>query len=215
MKSVFLILLALRILFPSGSAVEAEKIFGKEYFPQTSKAKMLFDSNLGETTLNISTKENKSQYIYESGSITYKQTFRFTEKGIFLLKTESKALFFGNTVYYKKPVLRLPFPMSVGQKWTWSGYEYRDEDDSSAITFSGEVVTEEEIKTPAGRFQVIKVKTKIRYSSGEYDYLTEWYAPNVGLVKLEANGKASGIAGLIKKLFGLQTITFELKKLNV
>ena len=197
-----------------GDENNPEKVFGKEYFPQKANGKMLFDSNLGETSLNILSFENKSTYSYKSGSISYKQHFRFLSKGIYLLKTESKALFFGTSAYYKKPILRLPFPFIVGQKWNWKGYEYFSENDSSALSVTGEIISEEIIEVPAGKYETIKVKTKLLYSSGEVDYLTEWYAPNIGVVKFESIGKTSGLGGVIKKLFGLQTIVFELKQVK-
>lgn len=51
-------------------------------------------------------------------------------------------------------------------------------------TFRGEEV----IEVPAGRFRTLLVDTEFAYQTGQKRLWRRWYAPGVGMVKLEADG---------------------------
>ena len=70
----------------------------------------------------------------------------------------------------EKPVPLLKMPAKVGTKW---------ESDSGQHT----VTKEEEVEVPAGKFPAIRVELV----SGASKTLL-WFAPNVGLVKMQSEG---------------------------
>jgi hypothetical protein len=86
--------------------------------------------------------------------------------------------------------------------------------DTSLLTIEGEVLAEELIFTPAGQFLCLKVQQKVETVGGSSSIVTEWLAPNIGIVKSHSVLEGKGFTGLVQKVFGLDEITFELARVE-
>ncbi len=75
-----------------------------------------------------------------------------------------------------RPLLKLPLRPET--RWGWRGVF----SSPGPIIESNEVFPSESVETPAGRFDAVKVETRIG-SQGETAVRTSWFAPDVGLVK--------------------------------
>ncbi|RJP73994.1 MAG: hypothetical protein C4539_00840 [Ignavibacteriales bacterium] len=199
--------------FEPESPNSSEKLtYGKEYFPLKNNLKFIYDSNIGTTEAEIKTEGKSFTLNINAGSLTYKQTLMSNEKGIYMTRVCSKAYFFGKTITYSKPLLRLPLPITLGSTWQWIGYEI-DDGDSTRLVVNGSIIGIESINTKVGKFDCIKVVLKMT-SGNETSYETEWLAPEIGIVKSEAKISGSGISGLIQKLMGLSEIKFLLARIK-
>ena len=110
--------------------------------------------------------------------------------GVKILKTYSKTpgwiLYHGENyleheglqVTYDPPRQFMPRPLTVGQKWEWSGK------DSTQVEYreSSRVAGSETVKVAAGTFRALKVVTEV-ISGSATKTRTDWYADAVGLVK--------------------------------
>ena len=184
-----------------------------DYYPLSDKQRFIYDSNLGETEAEINLVDSAFVLDYESSGISYKQTLLKRTDGIYLIKTENKALFFGKSITYEKPVLLLPFPFAVGQTWTWQGNQFIG-DDTVAIILTGKIIGQETLQTKAGKFNCAVVNTVLSEKDGKSNSVTEWFAPSVGIVKAHAQMQGSGIGWLIQKLMGLNEVTFQLAEIK-
>ena len=84
---------------------------------------------------------------------------------------------------YDKPLLRIPFPVQIGQEWRWDGKEFIN-DETHTVNLKGKATKIETITTPAGKFETLKVETSLETSEGTKNILTEWYAKDLGMVKM-------------------------------
>jgi hypothetical protein len=190
--------------------MESNKQFGFEYFPLNTDVSYFYDSNAGDTEAGVDPSGEQLVLTYDAGKISYEQQFFKGEDGIYLTRTESSALiFFGTTVTYPEPVLRLPLPLQVGKKWTWEGFEIAD-GDTGTLTISGEAIAEEVVKTPVGEFNCIKIQLRIESEHGSKNTITEWLAPEIGVVKFHAAIEGTGLAAFLQYIFGLDELTFDL-----
>jgi len=147
---------------------------------------------------------------FDAGKILYEQQFFKGEDGIYLTRTESHALiFFGTTVTYPEPVLRLPFPLQVGKKWKWEGFEIAG-GDTGRLTIEGEALAEEIVTTSVGEFSCLKIQLKIESEHGSKNTVTEWLAPGIGVVKFHALLEGTGLTAFLQDIFGLDELTFDL-----
>ena len=107
----------------------SDKTYGKEYFPTEIKKTLIYDSSFGDLELKVTKDKNIHLFSYDSEKFKYRQKLFVDDKGLFVNETyqKIKLLLFltkeGNYVY-DKPLLRIPFPVKVGQEWTWDGKEY-------------------------------------------------------------------------------------------
>lgn len=65
-----------------------------------------------------------------------------------------------------------------------------------AFLSNGRVEGFESVTTPAGTFNCLKVSYRAQYKVmlfSEKSYVTEWYAPNVGLVKRQETDKKGNL----------------------
>jgi hypothetical protein len=153
--------------------IETVKQYGFEYFPLKTDVSYLYDSNAGETEAGINPIGEELVLTFDAGKISYEQQFFKGEEGIYLTRTASSALiFFGTTVTYPEPVLRLPLPLQVGKKWTWEGFEIAD-GDTGRLTIEGEALAEEIVQTPVGEFSCLKIQLKIESEHGSKNTVTE------------------------------------------
>lgn len=193
--------------------VDEDKSYGSEYFPLKKNVLYKFDSNLGETTGKITNKGNIYTFAYEASNMSYKQSMISNAKGVYLVRTESKAFMFENIITYSKPLLRVPFPLEIGKTWNWQGYEVND-GDSVALSVKGQVLREETVETKMGKLKCVAVALEINSEKGSYAKMTEWLAPNIGIVKLEAKVKGGGITGFLQRMMGLDEIYFHLTEIK-
>jgi|GEM_PF-2477727 len=190
------------------------EVFGEEYFPLKEKSEFVFDSNIGSTKAAVYKEGSSMVFKYESGPITYNQSLSKAANGIYLTKVTSKALLWGSSVTYNKPVLRLPLPLRIGNKWSWHGYEI-DNGDTTALSLYGFAQAVETIKTKAGQFRCLKVMIKIISGKGETSTEAEWLAPGIGIVRSMAKiDGGSGVTALIRRMMGLQEIKFSLSEIK-
>jgi hypothetical protein len=194
----------------SFEVIRANKEYGKEYFPLNIGKVYHFDSNVGETTAEFKPDDNGVILTFDAPNMEYKQTLLQKDEGIFLTRTETSAfMFFGNDIKYTEPVLRIPFPVKQGDKWEWHALETEDED-TTKLTIKGEILGEEFVTTPAGKFKSLKIRQYVSSEGGSSNVLTEWFAPQIGLVKSHAVLEGQGITGMIQDLLGFDEVQFEL-----
>jgi len=195
--------------------LESDKHYGFEYFPLNTEISYVYDSNAGETESGVVPSGEELVLTFDAGKISYEQQFFKGEDGIYLTRTESSALlFFGTTVTYPEPVLRLPLPLKVGKKWTWEGFEIAD-GDTGSLTIRGEALAEEKVKTPLGEFDCLKIQLKVESEHGSKNTVTEWLAPGIGVVKFHAALEGTGLTAFLQDIFGLDELTFDLTGFDV
>jgi hypothetical protein len=195
-----------------------EKSFGQEYFPTEIKKTLIYDSSFGELELKVTKENNVKLFSYDSDKFKYRQKLFVNDKGLFVNETyqKIKLLLFitkeGNYVY-DKPLLRIPFPVQVGQEWTWDGKEFVN-DETHTVNIKGKATKFETIALPAGTFETLKVETTLQTSNGTKNVLTEWYAKDYGMVKMLVSIEGGGMLGFARDILGYGTIKFELKEVR-
>lgn len=212
MTRIILFLFTFLILLHS---IGDDKKYGKEYTPGLNKSKFNYLTSFGETNANIDIINDRLIVFMKSDKFTYKQTFKITEEGLYLLEVYQKVkpvFFYTNerNVTYDKPLLKLSYPMWVGKEWISERTEYFD-DDSTKLKVHCKVIAEEEVNTLAGKFTALRIQTSMKASDGSENIVNEWIAPNLGTVKVVLTMKGGGILGTIRKILGYGEITFELK----
>ncbi|MGQ9644199.1 MAG: TapB family protein, partial [Ignavibacterium sp.] len=189
----------------------------KNYFPLNTNNVLVYNSDIGETELTI--KYQSEFYISEfrGEDFLYRQKLKISNDGIFVDETyqKIKVLLFINKesrFNYDKFLPRIKYPFIVGQSWHWEGYEFNEEEKYSLKVKS--VVDEKNIVTvPAGKFEAIKVITTIESSSGTKNTVTEWYAEDIGIVKMNIKIEGGGLMGILKDVLGYGELNFELKEI--
>ncbi|MBK7229260.1 MAG: hypothetical protein IPH97_10450 [Ignavibacteriales bacterium] len=189
-----------------------------EYFPTDKKNQFVYDSDFGESILQVDKELNLNIFTFTGDDFTYRQKLLINDEGVFVKETYQKMKLFlvfnkEGTFSYSEPLPRIKFPLEVGKTWEWKGTEYED-DDKNTINLSAKVEKSEKLKVPAGTFETVKLVTIINSSAGTRNVVTEWYAKNVGLVKMSAIIEGGGIIGTARDLMGLGDIVFELKEIK-
>jgi hypothetical protein len=200
------------------NTLNSDKTFGKEYFPTEIKKTLLYNSSFGDLELKVTKEKNVYLFSYDSEKFKYRQKLFVNDNGLFVNETyqKIKLLLFitkeGNYVY-DKPLLRIPFPVKVGQEWTWDGKEFVN-DETHTVNIKGKASKFETITLPAGKFETLKVETTLETSNGTKNLLTEWYAKDIGMVKMLVSIEGGGMLGFARDILGYGTITFELKEIK-
>jgi len=200
------------------NTLNSDKTFGKEYFPTEIKKTLLYNSSFGDLELKVTKEKNVHLFSYDSEKFKYRQKLFVNDNGLFVNETyqKIKLLLFitkeGNYVY-DKPLLRIPFPVKVGQEWTWDGKEFVN-DETHTVNIKGKASKFETITLPAGKFETLKVETTLETSNGTKNLLTEWYAKDLGMVKMLVSIEGGGMLGFARDILGYGTITFELKEIK-
>lgn len=195
-----------------------DKTFGKEYFPTELKKTLIYDSSFGDLELKVTKENNIYLFSYDSEKFKYRQRLFVNDNGLFVNETyqKIKLLLFitkeGNYVY-DKPLLRVPFPVKIGQEWKWDGKEFIN-DETHTVNLKGKVTKIETITTPAGKFETLKVETTLETSEGTKNILTEWYAKDLGMIKMLVSIEGGGMLGFARDILGYGTILFELKEIR-
>ncbi len=231
MKNYFLIIIFIPalIFIPSdfysqskenkvSTTLNSDKTYGKEYFPTEIKKTLIYDSSFGDLELKVTKEKNVHLFSYDSEKFKYRQKLFVDDKGLFVNETyqKIKLLLFitkeGNYVY-DKPLLRVPFPVQIGQEWSWNGKEFIN-DETHTVNLKGKAAKIETITLPAGKFETLKVETALETSEGTKNILTEWYAKDLGMVKMLVSIEGGGMLGFARDILGYGTITFELKEIR-
>lgn len=190
-----------------------EKIFGFEYFPLKNGTKSKFSTSIGKADYIVKSANKQYSIVIDGMGVTYTQNYYADQSGVYITKTENKALFTHNLFTYNKPLLKYPFPLKLNQTWNWSGIEYND-DNQRRLDVFGKVLGEETIITKTGKYNCLKVYLKLTAADGKVTQIYEWLAPNIGIVRQISTLQGEGIASILQKLFGLEKISFELIELN-
>ncbi|MCK7524755.1 MAG: DUF3108 domain-containing protein [Ignavibacteriales bacterium] len=178
----------------------------------------MYNSSFGDLELKVTKEKNVHLFSYDSEKFKYRQKLFVNDNGLFVNETyqKIKLLLFitkeGNYVY-DKPLLRIPFPVKVGQEWTWDGKEFVN-DETHTVNIKGKASKFETITLPAGKFETLKVETTLETSNGTKNLLTEWYAKDIGMVKMLVSIEGGGMLGFARDILGYGTITFELKEIK-
>ena len=184
------------------------KLFNSAYMPLKDGINYIYDSSFGQTEMSMEKEDSTFRVSYNGAGIEYSQNLHNSNGHILLTKTENEILFWGKTVTYESPVTRIPFPIKIGDTWSWTGMQSIEEY-SGEVTISGELLAEESITTEAGTFECIKIEMTIKIRR-KTDRLIEWLAPGIGIVKSEAHLASGGFTGTIQSILGLDVIEFEL-----
>jgi Protein of unknown function (DUF3108) len=109
---------------------------------------------------------------------------RITDKGIFRVSSLGTV--------YDAPYCVLRLPLKVGETWTsevGSG-------GNVTSTFKYKAIKEEDVQVPAGKFRAFRIEVDLD-NSGRAGRSTIWYAPQVGVVKMDHE---DGDAGYVRTL---------------
>ena len=159
-----------------------------DYFPlRVGDSWTYRNSEEGGYTLKVLSEEPQSggpaRYVVELLSGVRILHVYSKAEGWVLFHSENYSEHEGLQATYDPPRQYLPNPLVVGQKWEWTGkdptqVEYRERSNVAAV---------EKVSVPAGKFRAMKVVTEIT-GGGASKTRTNWYAPDVGLVKSTTNG---------------------------
>lgn len=199
--------------------IELDKpVLSNEYFPVNKNKILLYDSDFGESELKVTKESNLNVFTFSGDDFTYRQKLLVNDSGVFVKETYQKikvllVLSSEGTFTYSDPLPRIKFPINAGNAWNWKGKEF-DEDEVHTLDVNSKIENVETIKVPAGTFKAIKIYTTVNSSKGTKSKVTEWYAKDIGLVKMIADVEGGGIIGTARDLLGLGEIVFELKEIK-
>lgn len=193
-------------------------LFTSEYFPILTNKILIFDSDFGDAELKISRNKDLNVFSLESTDFIYSQKLLIDQNGVFVKETYQKInVLFGltkeGTLTYNEPLPRIKFPFEAGKKWSWKGKEF-DEDDTYILNVNSRIDNIEKVTVPAGTFDAIKLITNVKSTKGTKSFVTEWYAKDIGLIKMIAVVEGGGVIGAARDLLGLGEIVFELKEIK-
>lgn len=194
-------------------------VLSNEYFPINKNKILIYDSDFGESELKISKESDLNVFTFSGDDFTYRQKLLINESGVFVKETYQKikvllVLSSEGTFTYSDPLPRIKFPVESGKTWNWKGKEYDDED-VHTLDLNSRIEKVENIKVPAGTFEAIKMFTAVTSSRGTKSKVTEWYAKDIGLIKMIADVEGGGIIGTARDILGLGEIVFELKEIKM
>lgn len=93
-------------------------------------------------------------------------------------------------------------PLTIGAKWSWSGKDIGAND----VSEESQVIGQEWVEVPAGRFQATKLLSKVTQGGGVAEK-TYWYVDGVGVVKCTTEAKSA--AGLFSYNYVLIDYSFK------
>ncbi len=192
--------------------------FGREYFPIDGRLTLFYTSTFGDTKSSITRDGNSYLFSNSADGFKYRQKLEVDSSGVFIDRTyqKFKVLLFitkEGTYIYSKPLLRIPFPLYKGREWNWSGAQFSG-GDTSSVDLSGECFGIDTLSTGAGKFTAVKVRSTLTTSDGTKNIITEWYAKNIGLIKMHVEVQGGGIMGVMRDILGYGDIDFRLKKIE-
>lgn len=185
-----------------------------EYFPIENK-QLKYESNFGDVSLNIDKDNQYNVFTLEGDNFLYRQKLLVNDKGVFVKEVYQKVRVFliinqEESFTYSELFPRIKLPLTDGKTWNWEGQEIM-ENEINTINLSATVIGIEKVKVPAGSFEAVKVQTNITSTSGSKNIVNEWYAKNIGMVKMTAKLEGGGLVGTFRDLLGYGELIFELK----
>jgi len=197
---------------------ENVSILSSDYFPVTTNKTLIYDSDFGEAELKITKEKNLDVFTFSGEDFIYRQKLLINDDGVFVKETYQNITLMlilskEGKLTYNEPLPRIKFPFNSGNKWNWKGKEF-DEDDTYILDLNAKIENIEKVKVPAGAFDAIKLVTTVKSTKGTKSYVTEWYAKDIGLIKMVAVVEGGGVIGTARDLLGLGEIVFELKEIE-
>ncbi len=186
----------------------------EKYFPLDTEVNYLFDTNFGDVEAFMEWKDEEIFITYETSGIFYQQSYISKSDGIYVTSSKNEILFFGNDVKYSEPVLRFPKNLKQGMTWAWDGFEIVNEEDTVSLSVKGKVVGYETVSTELGDLSCVKIESIFTEYGTKTNYLTEWLAPQIGIVKAEAVLKGDGFAAWLQEFLGFDQLYFDLIEIN-
>ena len=222
MKKRFINIIFLILLFTAlnDASLNNEKTpaIKNSYFPVNNSIELIYNSSFGECITTYTQDGELTISSSEADDFEYRQALIIKEDGIFVAETYQYLKIFlfiskEATSTYGKPLLRFPLPLLPGMEWEWEGDEYSD-GDTSKVKVTGKVIGKEFVMTDAGRFEAIRIESLVEGSSDLKNRVTEWFAEDIGLIKVEAIIEGGGLMGFVRDIFGYGVIEFELKEIR-
>jgi hypothetical protein len=139
------------------------------------------NGSIYESTEVVSKVERKGDAVRVTSSLRLngggpdERTFEASAKGIFFVAHKGKER------ASPRPDLRLP--AKVGDTWTWE----QEEPGFAPAKLTWTIAKWEEVEVPAGKFQALRVDSKLESPRTPTLTGTYWYAPGIGVVKSVLN----------------------------
>jgi hypothetical protein len=175
-----LVLLSLLVF----AAPPAPKTTAEDFYPAKVGTKWVYEDQTGELTSAVSAVERKAGETvvtvlrdHGAGPPSPLEILVLSENGMFRVEAGG--------MKFDQPVCLVRFPIREGDKWDVkvSGPKQLKHEKGSATT-----VGFEEVEVPAGKFKALRVEKIVTTSTGVPLRSTFWYAPGVGLVKMNHVG---------------------------
>lgn len=194
------------------------KTFGKEYFPYYPNKTMIYKTPFGDAVTKVTLNKGVYSVKNDGEKFQYHQELLAGNSGIEITRVYQKFKLMAfitkeNSVTYNRPVMRTPMPLTEGKSWSWSGVEYVN-GDSDKVYVTGKIVGIEHVKVPAGQFDALKIETVFKHDDSGNNKITDWIAPNIGIVKTRIDINGGGLIGFIRTVMGYDEIVFELKEIK-
>lgn len=198
-------------------AKEKGKALGNEYFPYYLNKTMIYNSPFGDAITKVTL--NNGVYTIKSDGVkfAYHLELLSSGNGLEIKKIYQKFVLLAfitkeNSVSFNRPVPRFPVPFTEGKTWAWSGIEYAN-GDSEMVYVTGKIAGIEKVTVPAGQYEALKIETTFKHDDTGSNTVTDWIAPDVGIVKIKIAINGGGLIGFIRSLLGYDEIIFELKEI--
>jgi hypothetical protein len=171
---------------PSSSSGGASSTGSKDYFPLSVGDSWKYrsttaDGKQSEFTIKVLNEEKENGntlYLVETVSTFQPIHDWYSKPGGWVLMHRQEYVKTGNKAEYQPTKQFLKNPLTSGDTWKWKGTGMM----GVAIDESNEVSGPEAVSVPAGKFETMKVTTKV-VQGGAPVTKTYWYAPGVGMVK--------------------------------
>jgi DUF3108-like len=191
---------------------------GLEYFPLLNNYTLIYESDFGETKSEMSYENGYYLFKNDGDDFKYYQKLLINNDGVYILETYQKIHIFlfinsEGTFHYNKPLLRIPLPLEAGEEWDTKDLQI-DDNDTTTVNLNGKVIGTDTVTTPAGKFNTIKIESTLITSHGTKNIITEWFAKNVGMVKMHLAIEGGGAMGIVRDLLGYGDISFVLKEID-
>lgn len=219
-KFILWMIIAVSTAILADGPLKDTSTFGKEYLPYNPKLVLVYDSDFDETLSKTDLIANGIiQHENKASNFTYRQNFSMHADGLYITETYQRIkvlLLFKveKKVTYNKDLLKIPYPVKTGQQWSCDRTEYLDNGDSNKISLTTKCIGAEVLKLKVGTFNTMKTESVIKSSDGSTNYVEEWIAPNVGLVKTRIKMVGGGLTGTVRDVLGLGELNFELVEIR-
>jgi len=199
-----IIILAI-VFLTAGASAQKSEAPAADYFPLRVGDSWTYRMADGGTEYSLKVIGEKKQ---TDGTVRFqveklagaKVLLSFSKKdGWVLLHSETYSEHEGLEAKYEPAKQYLKNPLVAGAQWGWQGTDYTQ----TEMQEDNQVTGPEEVTVPAGKFQAMKVVSKVAGTSAPLTR-TSWYAPGVGMVK------STSEAGQIK--YGWELADYSFKK---